>query len=177
MSLDLNSSNTYAERLGHVRFSRLIDVIFNKVNRVAEANQGQIYNYLGDEVILTWPEALGLRNAQCLRIVGNLLERISIRKEFFQAEFGMVPEFKAGLHGGEVTVAEVGIVKRDISFFGDVVNTASRLQALCKDQGRNFLTSDDIYRSLKDTPGVSFQYIGKFTLRGKKEPIGVYSVC
>jgi len=174
--LDLKSSTTFAEKLGHLRFSRLIQVIFSEVNQIAPTYHGQIYNYVGDEVIITWPEDLGLRNANCVRLAFHFLSNIKLKEQYFKDEFGLIPEFKAGLHGGDVTVAEVGNIKRDISFFGDVVNTASRLQTLCKEYEEIFLTSDYIYQYLKDTSDLSFNHLGKLELRGKKEQMDVYSV-
>ena len=174
--LDLKSSTTFAEKLGHLSFSRLIQVIFSQVNQIAPAYQGQIYNYVGDEVIITWPEDSGLRNANCIRLVFHFLDNIKLMEQYFEDEFGLTPEFKAGLHGGDVTVAEVGIIKRDISFFGDVVNTASRLQALCKDYSKTFLTSEYIYQRLKDQPEFTFEAIGKVALRGKEKATEIYAI-
>ena len=158
------------------RFSRLIQVIFSEVKQITPTYHGQIYNYVGDEVIITWPEDLGLRNANCVRLAFHFLSNIKLREQYFKDELGLIPEFKAGLHGGDVTVAEVGNIKRDISFFGDVVNTASRLQTLCKEYEELFLTSDYIYQYLKDTSDLSFDHLGKLELRGKEEQMDVYSV-
>jgi len=174
--LDLNSSTTLAEKLGHLRFSSLIQEIFNEVNKVAEKYHAQIYNYVGDEVILTWPESEGVKNENCVRMVFDFLQRIELRSGYFQKEFGVMPQFKVGLNGGEVTVAEVGIIKRDISYFGDVVNTAARLQGLCKDYQKDFLTSGYVRQLLKDSPGFTFRSLGELELKGKKELTNVFSI-
>ena len=37
---------------------------------------------------------------------------IKSKKDYYQNKYGITPEFKAGLHLGKVTVAEVGEIKK-----------------------------------------------------------------
>ena len=53
------------------------------------------------------------------------------KSKLYQDRFGLVPSFKAGIHIGKVTTGEIGKIKRDIIFTGDVLNTAARIQGLC----------------------------------------------
>ncbi|MCP4713222.1 MAG: hypothetical protein GY869_31715, partial [Planctomycetes bacterium] len=55
MFLDLKSSTTYAEKLGHLRYSRLIQDCFFDITEVILRHDAVIYQYVGDEVILSWP--------------------------------------------------------------------------------------------------------------------------
>ncbi|MEX0289377.1 MAG: hypothetical protein AB3N14_09730, partial [Flavobacteriaceae bacterium] len=65
MFLDLKDSTLHAERLGHVQYSRLIQDCFNDLG-VAFENEAQVYQYVGDEAVLTWPLKAGLRNQNCI---------------------------------------------------------------------------------------------------------------
>ena len=47
-------------------------------------------------------------------------------KDFYLSHYQVVPEFKGGMDMGLVTVAEIGDIKRDIAYHGNVLNTASR---------------------------------------------------
>ena len=42
-------------------------------------------------------------------------------------KYRMVPEFKAGVNSGHVTVAEVGELKKEPAYQGDVLITAARI--------------------------------------------------
>ena len=47
------------------------------------------------------------------------------------SKYGETPIFNAGMDAGVVTVTEIGDIKRDLAFHGDVLNTAARIQGLC----------------------------------------------
>jgi len=138
---DLRSSTTYAERLGHLRYSKLIQDCFRDLNAVAPKYRAEIYQYVGDEAVLTWPVEEALNEANCIRVYFAFTNRIRKRADYYERKYGFVPEFKAGANGGTVTVAEVGNIKREIAYHGDVINTASRIQEVCNKYQKRFLVS------------------------------------
>jgi adenylate cyclase len=66
MFLDLKSSTTYAERLGHMLYSELIQDCFKDLTEAVRKHQAEIYQYVGDEAVLTWTIKAGLEKANCL---------------------------------------------------------------------------------------------------------------
>ena len=88
----------------------------------------------------------------------------------------MVPKFKAGLHHGQVTTGEIGQIKKEIVFTGDVLNSAARLQGMCNDLGTNFLVSGNILEILEDVHEFKIEEKGLIELKGKKELMKLYSV-
>ena len=71
----------------------------------------------------------------------------------YKKTFGLLPEFKAGIHLGEVTTGEIGVIKRDITFSGDVLNTTARIQGLCNQYEVDILVSDELLRAIADSDG------------------------
>ena len=132
MFLDLNDSTAIAESLGPLRFNDFKNDFFYDVAEPVLQTRGQIYQYVGDEVVVTWTTERGLRQGNCLRCVFLVSERIHEHKDRYLAQYGLVPEFKAGLHGGPVVTAEIGDIKKDIVHSGDTVNTAARVEAQCR---------------------------------------------
>ena len=124
MFLDLRSSTTIAEQLGHVRFSSLLQECFFDMTNAIVNGRADVYQYVGDEVVLSWPKERGLENSRCVRCYFEIRNALSARRDHYLSEYGIEPVFKAGLHLGWVTVSEVGIVKREICYHGDVLNTA-----------------------------------------------------
>lgn len=174
MFADLKSSTTYAETLGHVRYSQLIQDCFFDLTDVVVERHAIVYQYVGDEVVLTWDAKTGVDQANCLRSFFDFDRAIQARREHYLARYGMLPEFKAGLNVGTVTVAEVGEIKKELAYHGDVLNTASRIQGVCNELGSRVLLSESLQRMLGDTPGFAFDLLGSLALKGKKDPVNVY---
>lgn len=177
MFLDLKSSTTYAEKLGHVRYSELIQDCFYDLTDVVAKHQAQIYQYVGDEAVLLWNVAPGLKNQNCVNSFFSFGHAIEEKKEYYQQKYAMVPEFKAGLDFGRVTVAEVGEIKKELAYHGDVLNTASRITGRCNDLGENILISERLKEQLRD-PLVTdrFEQIGEVQLKGKAKPVNIFRV-
>ncbi len=174
MFMDLRGSTAIAERLGHIRYSRLIQDCFNDLG-IVENFQAGIYQYVGDEVILTWNLEDGIENQNCIQAFFQYRKALRSRSGYYEENYGLQPEFKAGLHGGRVTVSEVGKYKREIAYHGDPINTASRIQGKCNEFGKDFLISRDIMGKM-DLDGYLQERIGSLELRGKASRVEVYSV-
>jgi len=176
MFLDLKGSTTHAERLGHAAFSRLIQDCFVDLTVVVD-HAAQIYQYVGDEVILYWEVEDGLEQARCLRAYFQFVDRLASRSAHYQGAYGVVPVFKAGLNMGPATVLEVGEIKREISYLGDVLNTAARIQGKCNEVGRDLLVPETLLRRLEPLPdGLESERVGEVALRGREETVIIHAV-
>jgi adenylate cyclase len=176
MFLDLKSSTTYAEKLGSIKYSEMLKESFYDINHVASDFEAQIYQYVGDEIVMTWEWENQKFNTKFIDIFFAIKRRLKKREEFYLNKFGTLPVFKAAIHGGPVTVAEIGNIKRDIAFHGDVINTASRIQDLCNTLQESFLISEDLYKRLVFKSHYLFKDWGKHELRGKTQKVGIYGI-
>ena len=176
MFLDLENSTTLAERLGHREFCRLIQECFQDLAYVVIRRQVEIYQYVGDEAILTWNPITGLDDSNCLQVYFEFEEKLHERSAFYREHFDVLPHFKAGVNIGPVTVAEIGVAKRDISYLSDVLNTAARLESICRSYEAGLLISEELKDRLDLTAGLRFERVGNLELRGKKQEVGVYRV-
>ena len=176
MFLDLNDSTAIAARLGPVRFNDFKNDFFHDIAEPVLETRGQIYQYVGDEAVVTWTTERGLRQGNCLRCVFLVTERIHERKSRYLARYGIVPEFKAGLHGGPVVTAEIGDIKKDIVHSGDTVNTAARVEAQCRPLERRVLVSEALLSRCQVPGDLAIEDMGKQELRGKAEAVRLFSV-
>lgn len=175
MFLDMKSSTTIAEKLGHIQISRLIQDCFTDLSIVRDY-KAEIYQYVGDEAVLSWSLENGLENSNCIKAYfafQNLLER---RGENYKKKYGLIPFFKAGLNVGDVTLAEVGQIKREIAFHGDTLNTAARIEGMCNEYNKNLLLSQSLKDMLKDQEDFQIDEVGEFLLRGKTKASKIYSI-
>ena len=174
--MDLKGSTPVAEKLGHVRYSQFIQACFADLTESVSRHQAEIYQYVGDEVVLTWRMETGLAGANCVETYFHFRQTLTRRANDYLKTYGVVPEFKAGLHMGRVTVAEVGILKRDIAFHGDVVNTASRIQSKGNAFGKPLLLSASLAGRLGQHGDFGVEAIGTVTLRRKATGVNLYSL-
>ena len=178
MFLDLRSSTTIAEKLGEERYFNFIRNVFKDVTPAILRSKGEIYQYVGDEIIISWKMKNGIENANCLQCFFQVQASLLKKKEYYEKNYdGICPEFKAGIHYGHVMAGEVGVVKRDIVFSGDVLNTTARIQSKCNDLGVNVLVSKFLLDklSLKNNK-IDLQEMGDMLLRGKQKKVVLYTL-
>ncbi|UII29664.1 adenylate/guanylate cyclase domain-containing protein [Fulvivirga ulvae] len=174
MFMDLKSSTATAELLGHLRYSSFIRDCFDDINELLFPFRAQIYQYVGDEIVLMWPEREGLLNNFCIRFFFACRKQFLHRSEHYMTNYGVIPEFKAGLHAGQVSAVEIGEVKKDIAYHGDTLNTAARIQSVCNQYNQSLLISEYLLNKAALNDDIKSSKIGDILLRGKKEPIGVF---
>ena len=145
MFLDINSSTTIAEKLGDENYHALLKDFFADITVPILENKGSIYQYVGDEVVIAWNYEDGKENLHCLRCFFDMKLHIQQLKEKYINRYGLVPTFKAGIHCGSVVAGEIGIIKRDITYSGDVLNTTSRILNKCSELKEEVIASSDLY--------------------------------
>ena len=176
MFLDMKDSTALAERLGNLQFSGLVRDFFQDLTMPLIETRGEVSHYIGDEAVLTWRMEPGMANANCLWCFFRMRDAVAKRAEFYQAKYGLAPEFKAGVHCGTVVATEVGELKSEIVFHGDVLNTTARIEGLCNSLGADLLVSSDVIRMIGTSPSLAFQALGSFELKGKEHEVELYRV-
>lgn len=176
MFLDMRSSTTIAEQLGHVRFYTLLNELFHEISQPVLQTKAEIYQYVGDEVVLTWKIEDGLEDSNCLKTFFLFQESLRRNNEHYLQDFGIQPEFKAGLHFGKVVSAQIGDLKREIVYNGDVLNTTARIQDECNKYKRDFLVSGILMERLDRTNGFQWERLDTIRLRGKEKEVELFSV-
>ncbi len=175
MFLDLRGSTAIAEKIGHMQYSKLIQDCFQDLH-VVEKYGAEVYQYVGDEVVLTWKKEIGLVNSNCLRAFFEYRDELKKKSNYYLKTYGVEPEFKAGLNMGEIVVAEVGEIKTEIAYHGDTINTAARIQEQCNVLGRSVLISERLQKKLNLDISFSSAYVGDVQLKGKSNKVNIYSV-
>jgi len=180
MFLDIAGSTAIAEKLGALEFHALLNDFFCDIAHPIVNHHGEIYKYVGDEVIITWKERAGAKNGNALRLFFEVDRTIEARREHYRGRYGLVPEYRAGLHFGSLVVGEMGFDKQEIAFSGDVMNTASRIQSECRALGERFLASDAALERLcppgSEATGCTIVSCGGAKLRGKATEIGISAI-
>ena len=174
--VDVVGSSAIAERLGPLEAHRFLSAVFTAVAEPIAATRGEIHQYVGDEVVVTWLEAEGIVEARPLRCLFAMRAALEARAARFEARFAAVPALRAALHFGEVIAGEVGDQRRAIVFHGDVMNTAARLEQATRDIGLRFIVSRAALDALGAVPMLELTDIGALALRGRSVPVRAYGI-
>ena len=176
MFLDMKSSTTIAENLGHVRYFEMLKEYFFDLSEAVIDYAGTIYQYAGDEMIICWKLKDGLKknnSIECFFAMKRALER---QKEKYISKFGILPGFKAGLHFGMVTAGEIGSLKKEIIFTGDVLNTSARIQGLCNHFDADLLVSEDLAKILHLPATYEMRSVGENLLKGRSKTMEIFAI-
>jgi adenylate cyclase len=173
--LDINDSTTIAEKIGHEKYFNMLHDFFADITEPIIANWGHIYQYVGDEVVLCWKNT-NKNKRRCLRFIKQAVEAIQNKEEYYLKEYGVAPTFKAGVHAGDVTAGYIGIIKKELVFSGDTLNTTARIRSKCHELKHTFILSIDFIHGFEVPPEYLISEIGEMEFKGRKEKSKVYSL-
>ena len=94
----------------------------------------------------------------------------------YNATFRIVPSFKAAFHVGKVTTGEIGVIKKEIIFTGDVLNTTARIQGLCNIYNVDIIISHQLMKKLDLSRAFQIKSLGENELKGKDEKIELFTI-
>ena len=176
MFLDLSSSTQIAEKIGHLKFHVFLNEFFYDITDAILAAEGEIYKYVGDEVIVSWRVMDGIKNNRCIQSFFEIQKSIREKKDKYLDKFGYIPHCRAGIHCGPVIVGEMGDYKREIAFLGDTVNTTARIQEACKEYRSDLLVSSGFLEKLSLASDYKVKRIGEIRLKGKEILVELFGI-
>ncbi len=171
MFLDINNSTSIAEELGDERYHSLLKDFFADITAPVLDNKGSIYQYVGDEVVISWNYNDGIQHEHCIRCFFDMKKQVALKKQKYLERYSLVPSFKAGIHCGRVIAGEVGIIKRDITYSGDVLNTTSRILNKCAELREEIIASSDLLAALAYSKSYITRPLGAIKLKGKNKEV------
>ena len=174
MFVDLKGSTSIAEKLSNTEFSALIKDCFYDISDAIIMFHGEVYQYVGDEVVVVWP--VRGSNLNCIRSFYKMDQIIKSNKDVYQSRYGLVPVFKAGIHMGSAIMTSVGKQRRALVYHGDVLNTTSRIEGKCNELDQKLLISEDLLANIDLKDEFVIEEKGEIELRGKARKLRLYGV-
>ena len=181
MFCDIRGFTSLSENMQPEVVVNLLNQYFTQMEKCISKNHGVINKYIGDAVmaifgapVKTSNHAFNAYNA-ALEMKKSLTElnKIFTEKKLPQLAFGV------GLHSGVVLAGNIGAENRmEYTVIGDTVNTASRIESLCKKYNTDFLISESTFNKIvKNSPEVisKLKYIEQTEIRGKIEEVKLYT--
>ncbi|MEH6525544.1 MAG: adenylate/guanylate cyclase domain-containing protein [Sneathiella sp.] len=174
---DLVGFTRLSESIEPVQLIGILNEYFDTVSKTVRKHEGLVLNYSGDSVyaIFNVPkeDPDHAENAvRCALELDEILKVTGFSNDIY------LPT-RIGINSGSVVAGLVGTDHRlEYSAYGDVVNVASRLEAMNKDLGTTILASGAtcaLASNLTDA-GVVFTSKGAKSVRGKTNKIDVYEI-
>ncbi|MNX06315.1 Adenylate cyclase 1 [compost metagenome] len=140
------------------------------------AHGGRIDAYMGDAMLVVWDGTDPVQDARnAAKAALAMLERMETLQLERLAEGKRPVKVRIGLSSGSAIVGEIGSPRfRQWTVIGDVVNTASRLEALNKQFHTDILLSEATYTLIR--PWAEVEALGPVTLKGRREPLECYAL-
>ena len=170
---DLTDSTPLAGKIGDERFHEFLSAFFFEIDAAVTQFGGEIYSYVGDAMIASWPLRGPKYNVKAVEAIFAARRRLTQREPWFKATFGGAPRFRAVLHGGSIVAGECGDSRRQITYLGDVLNTTARLEALSKQLGIDNLISRHLLDQLALPDSIVADDLGRHDLKGVAKPMAV----
>lgn len=176
---DLRGSTALAEKLAP---DAVVSVLNSYVGAMAQCvfDEGGILDkFLGDGLmaifgVLPDPSrgaTAAVRAAKAIRAKLAEVNRDRASRGEVEVDFGV------GIHTGEVVLGAVGLPQRsDYTAIGDTVNTASRLESLCKEYHVDSVISADA-ATLLQPDAFRLERLGSAAIRGKEHEIEVFTLA
>jgi adenylate cyclase len=174
MFIDLKNSTPIAEKMDNVSYFRFIREFIYHISTALLELGGRIFQYVGDEIIVSWP-AKQQNYKNCIQALIAARKNIEKNGNRFRREYGFLPEFKVGIHYGEVTIGEIGVIKKDLAMSGDAMNTTARIRDACTELNQKFIVSKEFLEKSNLTDWQT-ETLGGFELKGKNTSIELFAL-
>lgn len=177
MFADIRDATTIAEKIGEEQYFNFLKDFFGHIAPAIQKTFGEVYQYVGDEVVISWKLGKGLKNNYAIQCYFRMQKAVQKHQDYYLKKYGFIPTFKAGIHCGFVVMGELGKIKREIAFSGDVMNTTARIQAHCNTLGVDLLLSQEFAQKNYNLPkNKKLIPMGDANLKGKEEQVTLMTI-
>lgn len=165
--MDLRNSTALTEKMGDEQYYHFINQTYHLLSKPLIYSKGEVLKYVGDEVIVSWKYKDGIDLDNCIQFFIEYKKILENNKDLFLNKYSAMPEFKAGMHHGNIVAAYLGDIKKQLDFSGDVMNTTARIMDYAKNSEADILISDELFYAL-DYTNYDTEKIPNVKLKGKE---------
>jgi len=173
---DLEGFTALTEQIPPQEVVGFLNRYFTAMADPLAAHGGRIDSYMGDAMLVVWDGPDPVQDAcDAAQAALAMLARMEALQHERLAEGKRPVKVRIGLSSGKAIVGEIGSPQfRQWTVIGDVVNTASRLEALNKQFHTDILISDATYQLIR--PWAEVRGLGAVTLKGRREALDCYAL-
>jgi class 3 adenylate cyclase len=184
MFVDLRDFTSSSESMTPEKVIDMLNIYAGYVTAIIASEGGIVDNLIGDGIVAFFPADFEKRTDHArksiiatVKILANLE---NLHRNFKERGYPLLG-IGIGIHSGNATVGNVGSdLKLNYTAIGDTINTASRLQDLCKDfrrstpsaeKGLAVISEEVVKRACLDIP---LKDAGLLEVRGRKQSVRAF---
>lgn len=175
MFCDIRGFTTLSENMEPERIVSFLNEYFTGLEKCIASHNGVINKYIGDAVMALFGAPVRTKTHAkdaWLAACDMRRELVEMNKKFPQEGLPEI-RFGIGLHTGSVLAGNIGATNRmEYTVIGDTVNTASRIEGLCKAYKKDLLISES---TAKEIQGQDFTFVDESEIRGRKEKVRLFT--
>jgi adenylate cyclase len=156
----------------------LLNRYFQEMSNAIEVHSGFINKFIGDAILAVFGTPLPMTNhaEQALLTALEMQKNLDKLNLSLQEEGFPTLDMGIGIHTGSLLAGNIGSQNRmEFTVIGDTVNTASRVEGLCKGLRQNLLVSENTVAHLPEHLKSKFSLQGEFELKGRETKEKIYS--
>lgn len=168
MFSDIRGFTAFCESKDPAVIVDLLNVYMAQMCKIIVSHHGHVNKFIGDGILAVFSDydEGAEPGGHAYRAVKCAAEMVTAPNEF---------KTGTGMHSGEVVIGNVGSSdKMEFTVLGDTVNLASRLESLNKEHKTKLLMSGTTHEMLGGK--IDTTYLGAVPVRGKTEPMKLYTV-
>ncbi len=183
---DIRSFTAMSEKMEAAEVVSLLNRYFTALGKCIANHHGIINKYIGDAIMAIFGAPVSSQNSARDAFEAALEMRRAleaINEEFLKDGLPQL-HFGIGIHTGPVFAGTIGAANRmEYTVIGDTVNTASRLESLCKTYAKDLLLSEAAKEKLQissntelsESKALELQFVADAQIRGKVETMKIYT--
>lgn len=177
MFLDIRNFTKFTESTTPGEVVDYLNTVFESTIDAVASRQGIVNKFLGDGFMAIFGAPIEEPDACALAIQAALDIKARIDR---LVDEGRIPETRigVGLHAGKAIVGNIGSPQRkEYTVIGDVVNVASRIEALNKELGTSVLVSDEAFQRSGLAGSIEAVTKDEIAVRGRSQPVRVWQLA
>jgi adenylate cyclase len=179
MFCDIRGFTSLSENMKPEAVVNLLNQYFTQMGKCISKNHGVINKYIGDAVMAIFGAPVKSENhaLDAYNAALEMKKTLELLNEKFSKEGLNQISFGIGLHSGSVLAGNIGAENRmEYTVIGDTVNTASRIESLCKIYNTDLLISETTLNKIcSSKENIDFNFVADAEIRGKTETVKLYS--
>ena len=174
--VDIRGFTALSERIAPEGVVDILNKYLAMTSSCVQQNNGTVNKFVGDCTMAVWGAVRPCKDAvwQACKAAMDMVGQMDKLSDEVEQAYGCKLAYGVGVHYGDAIIGNIGSEMRmDYTAIGDVVNTASRIEAMAP-AGKVYV-SGRVRELLGDRVTVG-QQVGRITLKGKSVPVDIYEI-
>lgn len=175
---DLRDFTKLSEKRTPEEVLYILNRYFQEMSNAIEVHGGFINKFIGDAILAVFGTPIPMTNHadKAVQTALEMQKNLDELNKQFLAEGLTELKMGIGIHTGSLLVGNIGSTNRmEFTVIGDTVNTASRVEGLCKGLQKNLLITENTAKYLLKSQNFRLQLEGEFELKGRESKEKIFS--